>query len=134
MAASRPSGTLRHGHNGTSNSPSSTTGYFSNLKANHPRGIIAFRKYEDTLLGAHEEKERGKFLRGCHEEQVIPASLAVSDNVLELPYPPAHREALLDKITLNKRNVGDCFHKVWVTASIRCGRLAGIGKGSSLLR
>ena len=44
MAASRPSGTLRHGRNGTSNSPSSTTGYFSNLKANYPRGIIAFRK------------------------------------------------------------------------------------------
>ena len=110
--SSQPLGTYRHLRNGTSNSSTTTrTGFFSYLKSLSPRGVIEYRKYENVLLGANESKERGKFLRACKEEQVLPPSIAVSDNVLELPFPPTHRHALVDRITVNRRDTGSRFHE-----------------------
>ena len=112
-ASSQPAvGAYRHVRNGTSNTSTTTPpGFFSYLKSLSPRGVIEFRKYENILLGAHESKERGKFLRACQEEQVLPPSITVSDNILELPFPPAHRHALSDRVTVNRRETGSRFHE-----------------------
>ena len=112
-ASSQPVGTYRHVQYGTSDTSTTTRpGFFSYLKSISPRGVIEYRKYENILLGAHESKERGKFLRACQEEQVLPPSIAVSDNVLELPFPPAHRHVLTDRTTVNRRDTGSRFHEV----------------------
>ena len=104
-AASQHIGAVRHIRTGTSNASTTRPGFFPSLKSSYPRGVTEFRKYESVLLGAHEEKERCKFLRACEEEQVLPPSIAVSDNVLGLPFPPAHRHALRDRATLSRRNI-----------------------------
>ena len=114
LAASQRQGADRNLRTGTSTSSTNPQGFFPKLKSSYPDGVIEFRKYEDVLLGAHKLKECVKFLRACDQEQVLPVSIPVSDNVLGLPYPPAHRHALRDRTTLKRRTVGEGFHTVRV--------------------
>ena len=110
--ASQPPSTYGNSQYGTRSPSTHSTNFFNSLQLSHPHGVKLFRYYERRLHAAHEEKARLHFLRECDDELVLPVSIPTGDNLLQLPFPPAHRHALRERITVQRRGLGEKFKDV----------------------
>ena len=109
--ASTPLGTVQSFLDTTTTAPSDSGGFFRQIESISKHGLSLYRKFEKKQQEAHEKKARLTFLKDCLEEQVLPNSIPASVNASDLPFPPADRLAVNERITILKREIDPAFRK-----------------------